>query len=302
MSRKVDVSKLAERLAQLNAPRQSGGGMSFIQIKDDRNVFRILPPFGESDMFYEEVFVHYGVGKTKDNPKGSMVVCPTTLGDHHACPICETAKEFYKMSKAKEDKYEKEAKSIGRKKRVYFNAIDRSDNLANFEFKDDKWFNKETDKEESPVKILATGVGIFKDVLGIFCDPDYGDITDPDEGRDIIVTKSGSGFTSKYEVKPGAKPTKIGFAEWEKAMNNLAALTKVKTYDEICDIIEGKAPGSGDSGDDEEETTTKAPPKEDKPAKQDKPPADPPKSESDDKDGLEAEIQAAMLRRRHNRS
>ena len=129
MSKKgLDIAKLAERLAQLdkNDNRESSG-MSFLNIKDGRNVLRVLPAREGADVFYEEAWVHYGVGKSKDNKNGTMIVCPTTHNENAKCPVCELSSELKKLSSKKDDSYDKQARSIYRKKRVYYNAISRDE-------------------------------------------------------------------------------------------------------------------------------------------------------------------------------
>lgn len=286
----LDISKIAERLADLNKGGNKSGGADFLAIQDGRNVVRILPPKNDADMFFEEVFTHYGVGKTGDN-KGQTVICPTTAGDHMNCPICETVKQLRQLSQKAGDKYDKMARDMGRKKRVYFNAISRADDLTKYYKKDDgKMYYKDDKGEEkqgSPVKVLGTGIGILKDVLNYIVDPDYGDITDPTQGLDLIITKTGSGMKTEYDVKTARKESAIGYEDWEECLNDLKQFSKFKTYDEIATILNGGTPDTTPSSDMEEED-------DDLPFN--KPEEDATQSESGD--SLEDEIQQALRRRR----
>lgn len=258
----LDISKLAERLAQLNR----GGGnnsssMGFISIKDGRNVVRLLPKRAgdETSLFGEqEVFVHYGVGKSETNKNGSMVVCPTTYGDDKKCPVCELAAELRRLSKKKDDSYDKQARQVQRKKRVYYNGISREEDLSSYKYDADqkKWFKG--DEEESPIKVLGTGIGVYKDVLKIICDPEYGDITDFDNGLDLIITKSGTGFNTEYDVKtvrketpaiPDDAPAEL-LESWKEALHDLSSLAKVKTYSEIASVMDGGVEPEQDDVDD----------------------------------------------------
>lgn len=294
MAKKLDVSKLMNRLKELN--ESSGGqnnGMNFITIKDGRNVVRILPPSENMESFGEEVWVHYGVGKSATNKKGTMVVCPRTKDENAKCPMCEASKELKQLSKKKDDEYDKQAKSFYRKKRVYYNAIDRSVDLANYELReeDDKkvWYNIETNEKESPVGILATGVGVYKDLIKIIVDPEYGDITDPEEGLDIIITKTGSGqFNTEYEVKSVRKESPVGLDNWEDFLNDLAPLTKPKTYDEILTIMEGGEPPTEGGSDENSES-------------EDNKEGTEPSGDNEGNEELDEEIQAAIRRRREGK-
>ena len=282
--RGIDMAKLAERLAELNTNRGGSGGsaMGFIDIKDGRNVVRILPPKENMEMFYEEVWVHYGVGKSDTNKKGTMIVCPKTNGDDEPCPQCELVDQLFKLSKKKDDSYSKQAKELMKKKRVYYNAIDRSEDISQYSKNaEGKWVDAEGN-EGSPVKVLATGIGVFKDLLNIIVDPEYGDITDPEEGLDVIITKTGSGFNTNYDVKTVRKESAVGFDEWEACLNDLAPLKKCKTYDEILAIIDGDTASDDNEADEDEEY----------------PPVSDGTPDEEDGEDLEADIKAALQRRK----
>ena len=284
----MDISKLAERLSQLNTKVEYGekSGIEFITIKDGRNVIRILPPANPDALLGTEVWVHYGVGKTEANKKGTMVVCPKTHGEDKACPVCELSSEIKKLSKKKDDNYDKQAKSCYRKKRVYYDALPREEDPTTYsQDEDGKWINADGD-ESKPVKVLATGLGVYKDLLGIICDPEYGDITDPEKGLDIIITKSGSGqFDTKYDVKTVRKESPIGFGKWEECLNDLTKLTEVKSYDDLLALLDGTPTATKENKPEapKEDTTPKAP-KED--------------SAPESTDNLQDEIMAALSRRK----
>ncbi|MMZ43617.1 hypothetical protein D1872_51790 [compost metagenome] len=319
---KIDKNKLAERLNQLNqgggGGQKAGGGMSFISIKDGRNQVRILP--GKKDdegNFYREVLVHYSVGKTSNN-RGTMVVCPKTHDPNAKCPVCELSAQYKKMSKKKDDSYDKQARAIYQKKRFYLNAIDRADDLDDFELRDKEgsdtpvWYNVKTDEEESPVKVLGAGAEIFKGILGLIVDPEYGDvILDVEEGLDLIITKTGSGqFNTSYDVKAARKETDLGFDDWQEHLNDLDSLTKAKTYEELVALLSGETPKDEDDTEDEEEdeeeekpkSKSKSKSKSSKKAKdEEEEDEDTEEDEDEDADSIQEDIQAVLKRRRENR-
>lgn len=63
------------------------------------------------------------------------------------------------------------------------------------------------------LKKVEVGPGIVKDILSYITDPDYGDITDPDTGRDIKITKTGTGLSTEYEVKVVPNPSRVTFPD-----------------------------------------------------------------------------------------
>jgi hypothetical protein len=307
MAGKLNIAALAARLGELNQPRGGGGGgMSFVDIKDGRNQVRLLPGKDDPNEFYVEVWVHYGVGKTDKNSKGTMLVCPKTHNENAYCPVCELSSQLKKMSKKKDDNYDKQAKSVYRKKRVYFNAIDRAEDLSKYEKDGDgKWINKESGDEESPVKVLGSGVEVFKAVLGLLVDPDYGDIIlDTADGLDLIITKTGSGqFNTSYDVKAARKESVVGFDLWQEALNDLKSLAKVKTAAEIEAIMNGEDPNSGSESEEGEDKKDDG-----KPVDISDPDYDPDTEAEGDKgakdaeqDALQDEIQQALARRRGNK-
>src|SRR5690606_9181927 len=88
--------------------------------------------------------------------------------------------------------------------------------------------------------VFGSGIGIFKDILGLIVDPEYGDITDEKEGLDLIITKTGSGqFNTNYDVKTVRKESPVGFDGWEEELTDLSILTKSKSYDDIAAILDG---------------------------------------------------------------
>jgi hypothetical protein len=225
-----------------------------------------------------------------------MVVCPKTNGEDKPCPVCEASAELKKLSKKKDDAYDKQAKGLYRKKRVYYNAINRADDLSLYEQREEDgkqvWYNTESGEKESPVKVLGTGIGIYKDILGLICDPEYGDVTDADEGLDLIITKSGSGqFNTNYDVKTVRKESAVGFDLWEEAMNDLKPLLKAKTYDELIAIMDGEDPNANKNVDEDADDASDIIPDKKEDEQEDN-------SGSDD--ALQAEIQAALKRRKKN--
>lgn len=309
---KLDVSALAARLTELNSNSGgsgSGGGISWLNLKDGRNVIRILPPKGDG-VFAKEVFVHFGVNKTEENKKGTMVVCPKTHGDNKPCPVCEVVAEMRKLSKKKDDKYDKMARELNKKTRVYYNVIDRADDLSTFEKKEvdgkEKWFNAD-DEEETPIKVFGSGIGIYKALLALIVDPEYGDITDEEEGLDIIITKTGTGFNTKYEVKSVRKESPIGFDDWEEESHDLNPLAKAKSYDEIQAILNGEEPEEGSEEEEEEEEDEK-PTKSSKKTKVEKEEKEEEEENSESEgstedggDDLSAEIAAKLAARKNRR-
>ena len=215
---KLNMDKIKKKQEQLN---KGGQDFRFWSPEAGRNVIRILPPKDGSDIFWSEGKVHFQVG-------GTMVSCLSNWGEE--CPVCERVEEL-KKSKSKSDK--KLSDSMWPKTRAYMNIINR-------------------ESEEEEVEVMGCGPGILKDVINMVCDPDYGDITDFNEGRDVIITKTGKGLKTEYKVmgkpKVSVASSNLSEEEVQGAMVDLDELFVKKEYDELVGMLEG-----GDSEEDEGE-------------------------------------------------
>lgn len=220
---------------KLDAESQSNySNADYDKLQQGKNVRRVLWPKGDKDSFYSEGYIHFGLGADGK----SVATCPKTWGIKEKCPICEYVEELQK-SKSKEDK--KLADDIKAKRRIYINVISRDDD------------------EETP-KVLPIGVTILKGLLETICDADYGDITDPEEGRDVTITRKGQGMKTEYSVLPKPKSSEVSETqtpeEIEEEMTDLDSLFVKKSYEELEAILNGEdEEESGESGDDEEENS-----------------------------------------------
>lgn len=211
----------AIQAAKAKLERQGGSGVAFDKLVNGKNVRRILWPKGNRDLCYTEGYIHYGLG---DEGRDS-IVCRKTFDSHERCPVCEYIAQLQR-SKDKGDK--KLADAIKPRKRVYFNVIDRdSDNDAGDE-----------------LKILGVGLTVQKQIVAIMCDPDYGDITDPTDGRDITIKRTGQGLNTEYSVLP--KPTStmasetLSPEELEEQMADLDALWNIPSIEDAEKLVYGE--------------------------------------------------------------
>lgn len=219
--------------AKLDSESRSGNynNAEYDKLKQGKNVRRILWPKGDSDSFYSEGFLHFNLGEDGN----TVVTCPKTFGSKERCPICEYVEELQK-SKNKEDA--KLASKLKATRKIYVNTISRDDD------------------EETP-KVLPIGVTVLKGLLEAICDPDYGDITDPDEGRDVTITRKGEGMKTEYSVliKPKASIVSddLSASEIEDEMTDLDSLFVKKSYEELQDVLNGESLEDDDDEEDEED-------------------------------------------------
>lgn len=110
-------------------------------------------------------------------------------------------------------------------------------------------------EEDKGVQLWAFGKQVYQSVLGIMLDEDYGDITDPESGRDVKVRcfKPAGKKYSETEVMPRGKAsvlsTNVAQAkQWLGNIPDVSNLFEVKSADELSKIvndwINGGAPDS----------------------------------------------------------
>lgn len=218
---------------KLNTESSQSYNTEYDKLQQGKNVRRVLWPKGDSESFYSEGFLHFGLGSEGK----TVATCPKTFSSKEKCPICEYVETLQK-SKSKDDK--KLADDIKAKRRIYINVINRDD-----------------EEEEDTPKVLPIGVTILKGLLETICDPDYADITDFEEGRDITITRKGQGLKTEYSVLPKPKSSVASETktaeELEEEMTDLDALFVKKSYEELEAILNGEDSEDDDEDEDEED-------------------------------------------------
>jgi hypothetical protein len=102
-------------------------------------------------------------------------------------------------------------------------------------------------KENEGVKFWGFGKTVYQDILGYIADPDYGDITDPHTGRDIVLEvtsaeESNAAYpTTTIRVKPAV--SKIlddsqAVTELLNAQKEITDLYSELSYDELKGVLE----------------------------------------------------------------
>lgn len=131
----------------------------YAPIKDeDSTRVRILPANKQGRAF----FVKSGYHKIGDE----YVTCPK-MSRGLRCPVCELVSKLYKSKNIADVELAGQLKA---KKRFYFNVVVRGE-------------------EEKGARVLVTGIKLYEKVLASIVDPEIGDITDPMNGFDFIISK-----------------------------------------------------------------------------------------------------------------
>lgn len=215
----INIDQLKNRLKQIQSTTTSGGngGNEYIwKAPVGKSQVRIVPYAYDKSNPFIELYFHYEIGKR-------VMVSPSSYG--RPDPIIEFSDKL-KKSGSKDDW--KLGKKIEPKFRVYVPILVRG-------------------KEEEGVKFWSFGKQIYQELLGYIADPDYGDITDLMNGRDITIEhiaadEGGKSFpTYTVRIKPNATPATQDKTIAELIVNgqkNVADFIKEPTYEEMTKALE----------------------------------------------------------------
>ena len=175
---------------------------------------RIVPYQHDKANPFQELYFHYDLGKKN-------FLSPITHG--RPDPVVEFAEKLKASGNSDEWKL---GKKLEPKMRCYVPIIVRG-------------------KESEGVKFWGFGKTVYTEILGFIADPDYGDLTDPMNGRDIVVEftpSEGGGYPkTAIRVKPNTSPMaddKNVIEKIAKQQPNLNEIFKEPTYDELKAALE----------------------------------------------------------------
>ena len=111
-------------------------------------------------------------------------------------------------------------------------------------------------EEDKGVRIWAFGKTVYQSLLNIMLDEDYGDITDPEDGRDVkvVCTKAPGRQWATTEVRPRGKQSPLSensdsVNQFTSNIPSLDDMYTCKTYEELEKIVNDWL-NDDDSGDD----------------------------------------------------
>jgi hypothetical protein len=171
----MDIEAVRKRLSQLQT--STTRTTNLWKPQPGKTQIRLLPYKLNSDIPFIELFFHYDLG-------GKTFLSPISFG--RPDPIEEFAEKL-KSSGNREDW--KLGKKLEAKLRTFAPIVVRGE-------------------EGSGAKFWGFGKTVYQELLSIISDPDYGDISDPVSGRDVVVEfitaeETGASFPkTNIRVKP----------------------------------------------------------------------------------------------------
>jgi hypothetical protein len=214
----LDINALKSKL---NSFKRTGGGdrdASIWKPKEGKTVIRIVPWKDNPENPFIELYFHYLGNKTH--------LSPLSYGNRD--PIAEFADALRSdQSRDPKERYA-EARPFMPKLRTYIPVIVRGE-------------------EDKGVRFYSFGKTVYQELLSYISDPDYGDITDPKTGRDIVVEyipkeKSDTNFAkTSVKVKPSQTPLSSDSAQmkmWMTEQPDIKELYTEPTYNELKVALE----------------------------------------------------------------
>ena len=225
----MDINAVKKRLAQLQT--STTRSTNLWKPQPGKTQIRIIPYKLNTDTPFIELFFHYDLG-------GKSFLSPTSFG--RPDPIEEFADKL-KQSGNREDW--RLGKKLESKLRTFTPVVVRGE-------------------ESGGTKFWGFGKTVYQELLSIIADPDYGDISDPINGRDVVVEfktaeETGASFPkTTIRVKPNQTPITEDKAVLTDLLDNQKDITEVYnelSYDELAEAL-----GDWLNPSDGEEETTKS--------------------------------------------
>ena len=210
----IDLDKIK---AKLNNLSQTNNRKNYQwKPQPGKQQVRIVPYKHQPDNPFIELFFHYGINNR-------TYLSPKSFG--RPDPIVEFAEKLTRSGD--KDDY-RMGRSLMPKMRTFVPVIVRGE-------------------EAEGVRFWGFGKEVYQELLGVIADPDYGDITDATNGRDITIEflsaeEAGRSFPkTNIRVKPNTSPISENKNIVDGVANNQAEITEIYqelSYDELKDALE----------------------------------------------------------------
>ena len=226
----MDINAIKNRLNQLQST--SSTAENFWKLPAGKTQVRIVPYKYNKENPFVEAFFHYNLGNNK------TYLSPVSFGRP------DPVQEFADKLKSTGDKDEWiQGKRLEPKMRTFVPVVVRG-------------------RESEGVKFWGFGKTVYQELLSVIADPDYGDITDPVNGRDIMIERqtpaeAGNQYgKTTVRVKPNQTPITDNKEMLETLLNAQPDLTELYTEPSYDDLKEALATYLNPDNDVDTDTTT----------------------------------------------
>ena len=211
----MDIDAIKSKLATLQSTSNTKD--NFWKPEPGKQVVRVVPYKHNKDNPFIELFFHYNLGNNK------TYLSPLSFG--RPDPVAEFADKL--KSTGNKDEWI-QGKRLEPKMRTFAPVVVRG-------------------KESEGVKFWGFGKTVYQELLSVIADPDYGDITDATNGRDIGIERqtpaeAGNQYgKTTVRVKPNQTAITDDATLLESLMDNQSNLTELynePTYDELKEVLQ----------------------------------------------------------------
>ena len=223
----MDISLALKRFSSLqNNTKKSD---AIFKPANGKSQVRIVPYKFNKDIPFIELYFHYNINN-------KTYLSPMSFG--RPDPIVEFAE---KLKRTGDTDDWKAGKKMEPKLRTFVPVIVRG-------------------KESEGVKFWGFGKTVYQDILGYIADPDYGDITDPNTGRDIVLEvmsaeESNASYpTTTIRVKPATSKlaeTPEQIQSLLEGQKEITELYQELSYAELKSVLENWLNPSAAAGSDD---------------------------------------------------
>ena len=219
----IDLASIRKKLNQLSG-QNSKRNVLWRPEEGSESTIRLLAYPDNDGQPFKELMFYYNIG---NNPG---LLAPYQFGK--ADPIQELITKL--RDEGSKESYEL-AKKLYPKMRCYAPVVVRGE-------------------EEKGVRLWAFGKQIYQTLLNYMLDEDYGDITDPLEGRDVRITctKQPGKMWATTEVRPRGKDTPLSedgtkSNNWLQNIPDVNDIYDLKSYQELENIVNAWLNGEEES-------------------------------------------------------
>jgi hypothetical protein len=215
----TDLAAMAAERTAFEKEKSDGMGPPLLQLKEGKNVVRILPPVKGVSVPFHRTWLHYLRNPQDPTMPGKPVVCPLkTRGV--PCIVC---REVSRLRRSGNPADEEAAAQLRAGQHVYANAVDMND-------------------IERGVQVFRFGQMIYTWMLSVLVpgDGEEGlDFTDPQGGFNIVIERAGQGIKTKYTCRLANKPSVMPDMGWLGQMHDLTKVVHPMDDERIRQILEG---------------------------------------------------------------
>jgi len=210
----LDMKKMRERMTSL---KSKGGNSSFWRPPDGESVIRIVPT-SDGDPF-KDYWFHYNVG---DNP--GFLSPKRNFGED--CPLDSFVRNLWQEGT---EESKRMAKKLSARQRFFAPVLVRGE-------------------EEQGVRLWGFGKQVYETILNLVLNPEYGDVTDPEAGTDLVITygkPAGASFPVT-NITPRRRSSALceeGPAKCSEVLDSVPDFDEVfagsrKTYEEVQGMLD----------------------------------------------------------------